>query len=87
MFRPNASFVQSTYLVSSTKTLYYDKDHCLTFWYFDDGEDSFTLQVYMATPRVNVTLNQFSSAIESRRRWNLLKADIQLNPAYQTRCK
>lgn len=56
-------------------------------WYFDDGEDPFSVQVDMIMPKYTVLANWFSSAIENRRRWNLFKADIQYNPAYTAQCK
>lgn len=87
MFQSNAAAVQSTYIISTTQNVTFDKDHCLTMWYFEDGEDPFSLQVYMVLPHYNTFSYQFSSAIENRRRWNLLKADIQYNPGYNTNCK
>mgnify|MGYP002649504838 CR=1 FL=1 len=85
----SASTSQSTtyYTISSTMNITYDKDHCLTMWYFEDGESAFGVDVYMVMPRYNIVANRFSSAIENRRRWNLLKADIQYNPAYKASSK
>ena len=83
----SASTSQSNYIISSTLNITYDKDHCLTMWYFEDGESTFDLDVFLVTPKFNVVANRFSSAIENRRRWNLLKADIEYNPSYKTNCK
>ncbi len=88
LFQANASTAQTTYTISSTVNITaYDKDHCLTMWYFEDGESTFDLDVFLVTPKFNVVANRFSSAIENRRRWNLLKADIEYNPSYKTNCK
>lgn len=83
----SASTSQSNYIISSILNITYDKDHCLTMWYFEDGESAFGVDVYMVMPRYNIVANRFSSAIENRRRWNLFKADIQYNPGYMTNCK
>lgn len=87
MFQSSAP-VQYEYNVQSTQNITYDKDHCLTAWYYEDGEGNpFNLGVYMVLSQYNVVANDFSTAIENRRRWNLLKADIQYNSAYKTNSK
>lgn len=88
LFQSNSNAAaQRSYTISSTQNVTFDKDHCLTMWYFDDGEDPFSVQVYMILPKYDVLANGFSSAIENRRHWNVLKADIQFNPGYKANCK
>ncbi len=92
LFQANASTTPpqtTSYTISSTVniTAYDHKDHCLTMWYFEDGESAFGVDVFLVTPKFNVVASRFSSAIENRRRWNLLKADIAYDPSYKTNCK
>lgn len=87
MFQSASAPMQTTYTVASTSNITYDKDHCLTVWYFEDGEDLFSVDVYMVMPKYNSAVSRFSSAIENRRRWNLLKADIPYNPDHKANCK
>lgn len=91
MFQSNSTAVsqnRAIFTVSSTSNLTYDKDHCLTVWYYEDGEgNSFDLGVYMVLPRFTNVANDFGSAIENRKRWNLLKVDIPYRSEYKANCK
>ena len=86
MFQPSVT-PKDSYDITSTVNVTYDKDHCLTFWYYEDGEDPFQVKVFMQTPSYKLAANWYSSAIENRRRWNLIKSDIQFDATRQTNCK
>ena len=52
-------------------------------WYFEDGEGDFTVQILNQLPKqYNILVHQYSSAIENRRQWSLVKADIPLSAGY-----
>ena len=87
MFQQNGTPAKDSYDIVSTVNVTYDKDHCLIFWYYEDGEDPFNLNVYMQAPINYVIAYRYRSAIENRLRWNLLKVDIQFNPGYKATCK
>lgn len=81
MFRGTSDNTKTSFLLSSTQNITYDKDHCLSFWYYEDGEDPFSIYSYIVLPSYNAVIGRYTSAIENRRRWNLIKADILLNPS------
>lgn len=73
---------QISFSISTKVPLKYDKDHCLTMWYFEDGEDDFQVQILNKLPKYTVLVHQYNSAIENRRRWSLVKADIPFSVNY-----
>lgn len=77
-----SSGIQTSFPISTKVPLKFDKDHCLTFWYFEDGEDDFQVQILNKLPKYSVLVHQYSSAIENRRRWSLVKADIPFSISY-----
>lgn len=89
MFQSNSpTSVGHSFNVHTTVNLTYDKDHCLTVWYYEDGEGNlFNFGVYRVFPKFSAVATDFTSAIENRRRWNLLKVDIQYISTYKTNCE
>ena len=77
----------TSFPITSHLDLKFDKDHCLTFWYYEDGEDPFVLQVFNQLPKYNVLVHQYDSAIENRRRWSLVKADVMYSSSYRVNSK
>src|SRR5699024_9273205 len=68
--------------ITSTKSLVYDKDHCMSIWYYEDGESPFSVYLYALMPSQDKVLKFYTSALENRQRWNLIKANVLYDPSY-----
>ena len=58
----------------------YDKERCLTLWYYDDAERSFFLTFKLYMNGIDRYLKKFQSQIETRKRWTKLKVDLVTLP-------
>lgn len=83
--QPTNNALTSSYKIVSSVNMTFDKDHCLTLWYYEDGEVPFSFYMYMGVSNSLVTIRNFNSAIENRKRWNLLKADITYGAYYNVK--
>lgn len=78
MFNENG-VMQTSYKIEMTQPIEYingDDTYCLRFWYYEDGENEFTLSVVMETAANETrTLNRYTSTLESKR-WKVIVADV-----------
>mgnify|MGYP003590286821 CR=1 FL=1 len=68
--------------MTTTTEMKYDKDRCLTFWYYEDGQNPFEISVSRINKDKEELTSQYKSQIESRKKWTMLKIDLQL-PNYE----
>ena len=76
-----------SFKITTIHNLTYDKDHCISVWYYEDGEIPFSFDIFMILPNFVVSASRFTSAIENIKRWKLLKSDISYNPYYKADSK
>lgn len=64
------------YTLETTKniSLKNDRSHCLSFWYYEDGEGGFMLKIYSSVFKLSERLSQ----IEKRKKWSLIQKSIDL---------
>jgi len=81
MTATNSTKQANDFVLKSQVQLPYNRDHCLSLWYFEDGEGPFSLQFGLVGPTLSTTMfNQYSSVIENRARWNAIKVLIPVDP-------
>ena len=67
------------YIIETTHNLTLDKDRCLSFWYYEDGESEFTLSVYQSEDTFERQLTSYKSQLESRKKWTLMKLNVEMS--------
>lgn len=79
------------YTITTTKLMpFKGVDHCLTVWYYEDGELPFSVEFKLiqdGNQKNSQTLMLFSSAIENRQQWNLIKVDVGASLSNNASCK
>lgn len=73
---PNSTATYPDYTLTSSVSLPYDKAHCLTLWTFEEGEGEYSLQLYAHFQFSSQVINRFSSSIDSRTRWKVVRVNI-----------